>query len=252
MKRVLAVALAIVICSMIVAQAQTVNELITENIEARGGMDALEAIQTMKSTGKILAQGLELGMTMYNKRPNKFRMDLSLQGMEMVQAFDGETGWSINPMMGNAARKMSPLESENTRLQANFDGFLINYEDKGYKVEYGGKQDMEGTPTEMLKVTINDSTSVDIYLDAEYYLDLKMTFHMTIAGKENSLDITFADYKETAGVMMPYTLAMGSDQQGQAGQIALDTIEVNVDVPDSIFVMPESVGADSTQEGGGR
>ena len=80
----------------------TVDQLVGKNIEAKGGAEALRALQTVKLTGKMLVNEgqLELGYTQTKKRPGAVRTEMSLQGMTMVQAFDGKDGWKISPFQG--------------------------------------------------------------------------------------------------------------------------------------------------------
>src|SRR5712691_1050759 len=75
----------------------TVDELVAKNIEAKGGTAALSAIQSVRFEGKLLVdQGqVKLAYTQTKKRPGKVRVDAVLQGMMLVQAYDGTAGWKI-------------------------------------------------------------------------------------------------------------------------------------------------------------
>jgi outer membrane lipoprotein-sorting protein len=237
----LLLAAALCVCFVAQASAITADEVIAKNIEAKGGMDKLQQIKTEKVTGKWMMAGMEMPFTMYTKRPNKLRMEVSMQGMTMVQAFDGETGWDINPFQGSPEpKKMSDMQSKMFGQQADFDGFLIGYKDKGYKVEYMGEEDMEGTPAYHLVVTVDDSTTVDYYIDTEYNLDLKYTVNAKVEGTPLSVDSYLGDYKEVDGVMTPFS--MENKVNGQTrGQGVFEKVEYNVDIPDSLFVMPPTV-----------
>ena len=125
------------------AFAMTADELIEKNFEAQGGLDKLKSIQTIKATGKFLTYGMEFPFTSTQMRPNKMRIDADINGQAMVQAFDGADAWSINPMTGSKEpQDMSPLEAKGFKLQADMDGLLIDYEKKGYTVEYIGADEV--------------------------------------------------------------------------------------------------------------
>lgn len=236
MKRIPGILVLAVLMLTMAATAETVDEIIAKNIEAKGGLEALQAIESLQSNGKLTMQGMEIPFVMYNQRPNSFRMDMTMQGMSMVQAFDGETAWTINPFLSKEAREMSALEAQNTELQADIDGFLLNYKEKGYTVDLIGKEDMEGTEVYHLEVGINDTVQIQMFLDTEYYLELKMTFEFSFEGKKFSTDIFFADYKEVGGVLMPHTMEMKGMQGG--GQMIVDSVAVNVELEESLFTMP--------------
>src|SRR5437870_13280672 len=80
----------------------TLDELVAKNIEAKGGADALRALQSLKLTGKMLVQQgqIELAYNQTKKRPGEVRTEATLQGMTMVQSYDGKDGWKIWPFQG--------------------------------------------------------------------------------------------------------------------------------------------------------
>src|SRR5438552_3939037 len=61
----------------------TLDELVAKNIEAKGGADALRALQSLKLTGKMLVQQgqIELAYNQTKKRPGEVRTEATLQGM---------------------------------------------------------------------------------------------------------------------------------------------------------------------------
>src|SRR5712692_11651435 len=75
-------------------KAPTLDELVTKNIEAKGGPAALRALQSLKLTGKMLVQQgqIQLGYVQTKKRPGEVRTDATIQGMTIVQAYDGKEG----------------------------------------------------------------------------------------------------------------------------------------------------------------
>src|SRR5436309_8840411 len=75
------------------AFSQTADELIAKNIQAKGGMDKIKAIKTVRMSGKLDAAGGFTGLVgQENMRPNLVRETFTLQGMTQVQAYDGSLG----------------------------------------------------------------------------------------------------------------------------------------------------------------
>jgi len=132
---------------------QTVDEILAKNFAARGGLEKIRATQSYKMTGKMVVQGMELPFTLLSARPDLMRMDMTLQGKSMVQAYDGETAWMINPMAGGDAEKLPEDQTKSFREQGEFDGPLVDYKTKGHTVELIGKEEIEGTEAYKLKVT---------------------------------------------------------------------------------------------------
>ncbi|HXG91476.1 MAG TPA: hypothetical protein VNN73_03790 [Blastocatellia bacterium] len=65
-------------------------------------MEKIKAIKTLKVTGKMIQQGIELPVSLQQKRPNMVRLNLNFQGKSLIQAYDGQTGWKVNPFQGSS------------------------------------------------------------------------------------------------------------------------------------------------------
>jgi outer membrane lipoprotein-sorting protein len=223
-----------------VAVAQNVDEIIAKSIEARGGMEKLKSVETMVNYGKGFMGGMEVPAVVYNKRPGKMRLELTIQGQKIIQAIDGESGWYIMPLQGNFdPQKMGPDEVKDFKRQADFDGPLVDYKEKGNTVELIGKEEMEGSPVYKLKLIRDDGDESYIFLDAEYFLELKTTTKVTRKDTDTEIEVDqlSSDFKDVDGMMMPFAVEV--QMQGQTvNQFTIDSVHVNVDVPDSLFVMP--------------
>src|SRR5437762_2830092 len=78
-----------------------VDDLVAKNLQARGGADKIAAIQTMKQTAKLNSQGMDVTMTLYSKRPNLSRKELTVGQQTVLYGFDGSTAWTRNPLSGS-------------------------------------------------------------------------------------------------------------------------------------------------------
>ena len=235
--RLLPIALLLIAGSLF---GQTADELVQKFIEAEGGYKALKAIKTLKMEGKVITQqGMEFPWVIYIKRPLKIRMESTVQGQTMVQAFDGKTGWWIVPFMGSTEPQLMPEEQlKDIKEQADIDGPLVDYKKKGNKVEYLGKEEVEGTDAYKLKVTLKDGEIRYVYLDAEYYLPIKAVTKRKRQDTEITVETYMGDYKKVAGVLMPHSLE--SKMNGKTvSQITIEKITPNIAIDDSLFAMPK-------------
>ncbi|MBK8552460.1 MAG: hypothetical protein IPL53_15870 [Ignavibacteria bacterium] len=139
-----------------------------------GGADNLMKIKTVKLTGKYYGNGLDIPMVTFVKRDGKARMEMSYQGMSLIRACDQNNGWMINPFQGTKdAEKLPAEEVKDIRKHAEIEGELINYKQKGYKAEFLGKDDFEGTEVYKIRVTDKDGDMTYYFLDVSSYLILK-------------------------------------------------------------------------------
>jgi outer membrane lipoprotein-sorting protein len=222
--------------------AQTVDEIIAKNIEARGGMAKMQAVKSMKITAKGSGGGgPELPITVYQTRPNNARVEFTFQGLTAVQGYDGKTGWFINPFQGKKdAELMGEDQLKQMEEQADFDGPLVNYKEKGHKVELLGKEPVEGTDAYKLKVTLKNGNVQTVYLDGEEYLEIKTEQKRIVRGTETETETIIGDYKDVEGIMVPFSTesgAKGSPSDAKQ-KFTIEKVAFNVPIDDKIFHMP--------------
>lgn len=222
------------------AWAQTTDEIIAKHEKAMGGKDKIKAVQTERVTGKmVMGQGMEAPFTMEMARPNKMRMEFTVQGMTGVQAFDGKTGWSVMPFMGKTDPEAAPEEeAKKMQEQANMDGLLMDYKDFGRTVELVGKEDLEGTPVYKLKVTQKSGDTVYLYIDAEQFMLLKQTGKTKVRGQEIESETIFGDFKTVDGLVFPHSIEQKVAGMPGGMVMTVSKIELNPGVADTRFTMP--------------
>ncbi len=223
-----------------ISSAMDAKELIEKNIEATGGVDKIKSIQSSLSHGKALAQGMEFPFVMKQTRPNMMRLEVEIMGMKMIQAYDGEKGWTINPMAGiTVAQEMGELETKSFKIQANMDGMLIGYEDKGYTVEYIGEADVEGTPVYQLRLDTHDDMVMDMFMDQEYFLVIKASTTINWEEKVIESDTYMSDFHEVDGIVMPFSMETRMGET-TVNQIVIESVEYGIEFDKALFVMPEA------------
>src|SRR5438477_9297592 len=149
MRRVsLALESIVVICALSLS-AQTADDIIAKYVKTIGGIEKINAITTLKRSGKFEGGGgFEAATRQENKRPNMVREEFSLQGLTGVNAYDGKTGWKIEPWQGKKdPEALSEEEMKQIVEDADFDEPLVNYQQKGNKVEFVGMDQVEGIET---------------------------------------------------------------------------------------------------------
>ncbi len=126
----------------------TADELVSKNIEAKGGATALHDLQSLRLTGKLLVQQggqIELAYLQIKKRPDEVLTEASLQGMTQIQAYDGKEGWKVSPFFGRKdPERMSADDVKALVEDTEIDGALVDWKAKGSAVEYLGTEDVEG------------------------------------------------------------------------------------------------------------
>jgi outer membrane lipoprotein-sorting protein len=222
------------------ASAQSVDDILAKNYQAKGGLEKLKAVKSSRTSGTMtVGPGMEVPFTMEQKRPNSMRMDITFQGMTIVQAYDGKTGWMLNPMQGRKDPEPLPEDAlKQVDLQADMDGPLVDYKAKGSTVALLGKEKVDGSDAYKIQVTLKSGDALTFYLDADSYLEVRIDGRMKIRGTDVDTVTIVGDYKEVGGLMIAH--AMESSQKGspQKQKMIIKQIELNVPIDDVRFKMP--------------
>jgi Outer membrane lipoprotein-sorting protein len=241
MLRKLPLIFAVMLIAPAVLPAQTVDEVIAKNVQALGGMDKLKGVNTLRTSGKIQIQGFEAQFLQENKRENRVREEFIIQGMAQVQAYDGKGGWQVNPFGGRRdAELMSDDDSKGLQVDADIDGPLVDYKEKGHKAELVGHDSVEGTDCYKIKLTLKNGDIRYYYIDTDSFMELKLETQTTIRGTIQENETYFGDYEKVNGVYYPF--AFESGQKGDTNRVkyTVEKIEQNVPLEDSIFTVPAS------------
>ena len=222
------------------ASAQTAEEIVAKYIKTVGGADKIQAVKTLRRSGKFTGGGgFEAVIVEENKRGNMVRQEFSLQGMTQINAYDGKTGWKIEPWQGK--KDAEPLGEEEMKQiveDSDFDGPLVNYQQKGNKLEYVGMEPVEGTDAYKLKLTTANGDVRYYYMDTDYYVPIKIDTKRMVRGAEREYETSLGDYKEVAGWYLPHSIEVNAKGNPNRQKVTYEKIEANVPIDDMRFHMP--------------
>jgi hypothetical protein len=220
------------------ASGQTVDELIAKHIEARGGIAALKAIQTVRIERTVAATFNDIDVVVYKKRPHLYRSEQRPEGRPdvVVRGF-ADTAWEAAG--GKTTVREGAGATEQREVDADFDGILVDYREKGHTVALDGRQRVGGADTWKLKVTMKSGAVRYVYLDAATGLETRHETTIELApNRRVATTITFGDWRQVNGVRFPFALEEERDAPGQTFVIYTKKIEVNVPMDDGMFRMP--------------
>ncbi len=219
--------------------AQTVDEILTTMLENTGGVDNWKAVKTRKTIAKMGMQGMEFQGTIYEKHPNQQRIEIDIQGMQLIQAYDGETAWWINPMQGGMDPQKMPAEMAEQMTSQKFESEFIDYKEKGHTIELLGKKDVDGTECFELKMTLKEGDVQYHYVDTESFAVIMFKMAIKAGPAKGQEAMTYlSDYQEVGGLMIPHS--MESKVGGQTMQkITVESIALNPELENKFFAYPK-------------
>jgi hypothetical protein len=223
------------------AGAFTVDELVAKNVEAKGGAAALGAVKSLRRSGRLVVGGgqyvLEIVET--KQRPEAIRVELSLQGLTQIQAYDGHEGWQIDPFGGRRdPERMAADDLKGLIEDADIGGPLVDWQARGSKVEYLGTEDIDGTAAHKLKVTRSNGDLQYVYLDPDHFLEIRVESQRTVRGVRQITFTELGNYEEVAGVFWPLSMENGRRGSSDTSKIEFEKAEVNQPLDPQLFAFP--------------
>jgi outer membrane lipoprotein-sorting protein len=213
------------------AAAQTADDIVTQHLNAIGGLAKLKSVSTIRQTSEMTRDGVTMTMVVAAKRPNLARQEMDVQGKKIVTMFDGTAAWMINPFIGVAdPTPLTGPEAETMREQATFDSPLVDYKDRGTTVELVTTDDAAGKKVHHLKVTSKTGRVQDIYIDAATGLQTRVVTQT----HQGAVDQTFSDFREVDGIKMPFTIRTQAPNIGTV-DIKVLKAEINPALDDALF-----------------
>jgi len=235
MMRKLMISFVIAAFAILSLSAQDIDKILSDHFKA-SGQEKLSKITSTTLNGKMVAMGMETGVTLYQERPNKLRFEASFAGSDIIQTFNGTTGWTYAPGMGlTQPQEMGAEELKGILLQADMDSPLWDFEAKGNKVELAGNS--EDGSSYLVKLTTADNDEMTIGINKETSLISKVITSQMANGMETEIEIVMKDYKDVKGI--PTAHNMETKMGGQViSTITFESIEYNKTLDPALFEKP--------------
>jgi hypothetical protein len=231
-----------VACTAFIAplvSAQTVDEIIAKNLEARGGLARIKAVQSMRETGKLSAGSFQAKFIQLNLRPNRVREEVVIQGMSQIDAFDGKTGWRVSPFEGRKDPDLlSADDMKGLMTDADMDGQLVDYRNKDHRAELEGHDSVEGTDCYKIKLTLSNGDIRYFYIDTDSFLELKIETQRNIRGTVQYSETYYGDYEDVNGIYFPFDIEVGEKGSPDRTKFTIEKVELNVPMQPIQFAIP--------------
>jgi hypothetical protein len=226
------------------AAAQTVDELVARHIAARGGMDKLKAIQTLKITRTVgTGIGNNVKVIVYKKRPSLYRGEQgpATAGATLVpRGINESDAWDT--VQGKIVTRPEPAEAETRDLDGDFDGLLVDWKEKGHTVTFDGREKLSTGEALKLKVKLKSGGERVVYLDASTYLERRQTGTLSLLnGRKVNSVIDYSNWRDVNGVKFPFDITEDrtGDMPAQSFVVYTEKIEANVPMDDALFATPK-------------
>jgi outer membrane lipoprotein-sorting protein len=218
------------------------DTILTKYFDAIGGPAKWKDVNTLKYTGKMDSMGKLFQMAIVYKRPDKCRIDFSLGHIYFIQSYDGRDAWKYNPTTpGSAPELLKGSDAESLKETCDFDGPLIDYKQKGLKLELMGTEKIGSREAYKIKVAYKSGNVDYYYLDTKTHLPLLVKGTTKVKDKEVPSSTTIGQYIETGGLTLPYYFKFDVEDGKGSEEIKVSTVEINPKLDDTIFTFPRRI-----------
>jgi hypothetical protein len=206
------------------------NLIISKNIEARGGINIIKQLTSLKVIGMQRTSSGEAPFTAYYKPPKYMLMASS----KMVQGRDDDGAWIM--MKDDSPKRTIQIYNHIFSFQADIEGPFIDYEQKGYHLELVNEKTIEDETVYVVKVLSADKGLWHILIDKVSYLEKRRCYFLQESGESQSplLEIIYDDYKVVNEVKFPHKIENYIQGKWQATTI-VEKIEIGEDIENSQF-----------------
>ena len=231
-------AVAVLVLSIGTLSAQSVDEIVTKNLNTIGGVAKLHEVKSVVMESSIKVQGLEIENLTTILVGKAMRSDSKIMGNNMVQAFDGTTPWAITPtMMGGTGEPQVMSEEMSKSVITQVDPFpLLDYVKKGTKLELLGSEKVKDKDAYHLKVSPKSGAESELWIDV---LSGLLSKSKTVQNGQE-VEVFFSNYTEIEGISFAMSMEISNPT---VGIITIDTksVQLNNTIDELIFKMPIKV-----------
>ena len=214
----------------------TAETVITNYLNAIGGMDKIKGLNTMELHYSMAIMGQDMKVDIYKKAPNKMAMTIGNATMVMQESkFDGTTAYAGAMGQGQTATE-GPVFDQVKNQAPMFN--QLNYLGDEYSIELKSIEDVDGASCYKVAVTHPDGTVSTEFYDVKSNLLIREVATQE-AGPGNVMTITqdYKDYKEVeGGITLPHKNVTTGAMPVPIEMIAT-SLKVNSEVDDSMFVI---------------
>lgn len=226
-------------CTSMAANSQNVDEIIAKHVQAHGGAEKWNTIKTMEINARFTAFSEENEWYAVKTSSGAYYSDLQIGQHKVKEAFNGKSGWTIDPWHEfTFPRLLNKVEDNVFHQKAEFFTPFYKYKEKGMKVEYQGEENVDGIDTYVIKLMKSNGLVETWYLNKTTYLEVKSISDWVDFGMRVSAESYFDDFREVDGLIIPFFVERMFGQRDR--MLVIENIKLNTSIDESIFEMPKS------------
>jgi hypothetical protein len=253
LSRILFLSLTSLLGLMAGIHGQSAQDIVNKYLAALGGKEKLQSMNSLYREGTaVLDDGAQIMVKTWRVYDRLYREELSSVTGKLIIIATPRQGWISLPGSGGLFKPMTPPEFKSLVPEIDPAGPLVDYNQKGNKIEMAGRDTIQGHPCYMIKVYFPSGNAATYSIDAKTYYVLRTTYRgTTVMGsifpdesplnRQNAtppgvVTTDFSDYKIIpGGYIFPYTIALSP----YGARVTIKKIVVNGNVDADALSRPK-------------
>jgi predicted Zn-dependent peptidase len=219
------------------------KEILSEVIEAYGGLQKLKAVRNLAAKGAVTAAQTPMGplameMTQYSVFPDKTRIVMQVPQLgELSYVYDGQSAWmSAEHALAQQIQPLNAVQAEEFRKSAYRDTIVLlpKLAEGDTPVQYVGAAEVNGKPADVIRVTQPNGEPLKLFIDPKTRYIVKKEYR--IVGEEGPVaEEEFTDdYREVAGVRIGFHIT--TYRNGELySEVQVTEAMINTEIDASMF-----------------
>lgn len=229
--------------------AQNAQEIVAKHIEALGGKERLQSINSIFVEGvAVMDNGTQIDTKLWKVYDRLFRQEVTIGDGSVTTIVTPGHGWIANQQTNGTFKSMPTERLRALQPQIDPAGPLADYSAKGCRVDFVGLDSVRGIACYKIRLSCPMGQSAIYFIDTKTYYVLRETGKggmMCVvldnnANPDGELTIDFSDYKKTPeGYIFPYTIVTNAF----GAKMTIAKVEINHNVDVEALSRPRQVGS---------
>lgn len=219
--------------------AADLQTVLDKHLKALGGRESITAVKSIEAFSSIRFMEIDGNTISIVKFPDRYYTRLNLGVLTEEKGFDGLTAWTTD--FNGVTRRDIPEELKPmiNELYLSSYSYLLEGRIPG-KVDYRGDTLIDGKEYYHLAMFPEGGDSISVFINAlsgrlEYRSEMVTGIKMITS---------YLDFRKMSGVDMPFFLEVETPGAPYEISAWVDSVHVNTDIPDTLFLIPGQSGVD--------
>ncbi len=217
------------------------RELVSRIVEVKGGLAKLKSVRTVVAEAKTtlrMQQGpLESTTKTYVVYPDKFRVDATVAGANIVQVYNAGDAWMTDPNGTHDAPP--PMKTEfAASVRRDMIPLLVAAAEGTLTAKLLPEQGRDGRALRLLEISGEGITPVRLSVDAAGLVVRQSFSRPGPEGGQMQVEEAFSDYRDVDGIKVPYTAELTHNGRAVLTR-TLTAVNFNAPVDSQLFTRPQ-------------